>query len=232
MRTLPIETGFVVAVLGAESTGKTTLVRGLREAYDGPARRVAVVDEYLRAFCDLHGRTPHRQEQAAIAAEQTRRIAGAARVHDLVFADTTALMTAVYSELVFDDAALRNSAARDHSACDLTLLTALDIAWQPDGVQRDGPAVRQPVDRLIRAALTRSATGFAVIAGSGGARLAAAIASVDRALARSLLPAASSAAASPASSSAIEQPAPAGSWRCHCERCSDPAAERRGLRCR
>lgn len=188
---LPGRPGFIVAVLGAESTGKTTLVRALRETFAGRDRRVAVVEEVLRAFCDRQGRTPLRHEQADIAAEQTRRIADAAAGHDLVFADTTALMTAVYSELVFGDVSLYADAARAHAACDLTLLTALDIAWQPDGLQRDGPGVRQPVDRLIRSALTRSSTGFSVIAGSGSARLEAAVASVDRALAAPRVPSAS-----------------------------------------
>lgn len=215
--TSPERPGFIVAVLGAESTGKTTLVRALHERFADAGRRVAMVEETLRVFCERQGRTPFRHEQAGIAAEQSRRIAEAAARHDLVFADTTALMTAVYSELVFGDVSLRASAERAHSACDLTLLTALDIAWVADGLQRDGPAVRRPVDCLIRAALARTATGFSVIAGSGSARLEAAVASVDRALAASSTVLASALA---------EMPATAQRW--YCERCSDPACERRG----
>lgn len=206
-----IERGIVIAIVGAESTGKSTLARGLAEALRGPRRRVAVVDEFLREFCELHGRTPARAEQAGIAAEQTRRTDDAAAHHEIVVADTTALMTAVYSDIVFGDSALYDDAQRWHRRCDLTLVTALDLAWQPDGLQRDGPHVREPVDERLRAALARAGCGFSVIAGSGGARLDAARACVERALA-----------------SIASQQAPAR-WQWHCERCGDARCERHAL---
>ena len=65
---------FVIALLGAESTGKTTLAHALAGALAArpslpraPAKRIAVVAEYLREFCDRHGRTPRREEQVHIA---------------------------------------------------------------------------------------------------------------------------------------------------------------------
>ena len=72
---------------------------------------------------------PRRDEQAALAAEQSRRIEAAAAAHDIVIADTTALMIAVYSEQVFGDRSLyaaaeawqrehvRPDAARPRSTC-------------------------------------------------------------------------------------------------------------------
>ena len=210
--------GFVVALVGAESTGKTTLAVSLRNALVAPAlrdagvepvRRVALVPEVLREFCDAHGRTPLQHEQAGIAAEQTRRIAAAARGHDIVIADTTALMIAVYSEQVFGDTGLYASAQVDHARCDLTLLTALDLPWQSDGLQRDGPHVRAPVDALVRAALGRAGASYAIVSGSGPARLAAALTSVLRALA----PPPTDVGTSPR-------------WQWHCERCGEPGCER------
>ena len=47
--------GFVIALLGAESTGKTTLALGLRETLNASDRRVVVVTEYLREFCEREG---------------------------------------------------------------------------------------------------------------------------------------------------------------------------------
>ena len=202
---------FVIALLGAESTGKTTLARSLCGALATPTRRVAVVDEYLREFCDAHGRTPRRDEQMHIADEQTRRIAAAAVDHDIVIADTTALMIAVYSEQVFGDTGLYAHALAAHARCDLTLLTALDIAWQPDGLQRDGPQVREPVDARLRAALARAGSGYAVVAGSGAARTSVALASVQRALCPPVLD------------------ANAPRWHWHCERCGDARCERHPL---
>ena len=203
--------GFVIALLGAESTGKTTLALGLCEALNAPGRRVVVVREYLREFCEREGRTPHAHEQRHIADEQTRRIEAATHEHNLVIADTTALMIAVYSDLIFGDTLLYASAQAAHAQCDLTLLTALDLAWQADGLQRDGPHVREPVDALVRCALDRAKIGYSVIAGSGAARLQGALACVQRAL---------------------TAPAPVAAparWHWHCDRCGDPDCERRPL---
>jgi len=178
-----VSPGFVVALLGAESTGKTQLADALGRALGAQGRRVAVVGEVLREFCDREARTPRRDEQAAIAAEQTRRIAAAASGAEIVVADTTALMIAVYSDLVFGDMSLYATAEAEQRRCGLTLLTALDLPWQADGLQRDGPHVREPVDQRIRAALTRAGVAFEPVAGQGSARLAAALVAVERALA-------------------------------------------------
>jgi len=175
--------GFVVALLGAESTGKTTLATELAEALGAPGRRVAVVGEVLREFCDREARTPRRDEQAAIAGEQSRRIAAAAAGAEIVVADTTALMIAVYSDLVFGDRSLYAAAEAEQRRYGLTLLTALDLPWQADGLQRDGPHVREPVDRQLRAALGRAGVAFEPVSGRGSERLAAALAATDRALA-------------------------------------------------
>jgi nicotinamide riboside kinase len=167
---------FVVAILGAESTGKTTLVRELAGTLAGQA-----VDEVLREFCDRARRTPHAHEQAGIAAEQMRRVEAAAAEADLVIADTSALQTAVYSDLVFGDTSLYESALATHARLvDFTLLTALDLPWEADGLQRDGPHVRVPVDTRIRAALQRASIAHAVVAGQGAARLDAARAAITR----------------------------------------------------
>ena len=202
----------VVALLGAESTGKTTLAQSLAEALAADGRRVTGVPEYLREFCTRYGRTPRQDEQAAVAAEQTRRIALAAASHDLVIADTTALMIAVYSDLVFADTGLYAAAEAAHrGACDLTLLTALDLPWQADGLQRDGPHVREPVDALVRAALLRSRTAYGVVFGRGDARVHAALASVRRML---------------DPPSGVDDAGASPRWHWHCERCGDAHCER------
>jgi nicotinamide riboside kinase len=216
----PCRRGFVVALVGAESTGKTTLAGELSRALERPGRSAAHVSEYLREFCDRFERTPRPEEQAAIAAEQTRRIDAAAAAHDIVVADTTALMIAVYSEWVFGDTGLHADAARDHRRSDLTLLTALDLAWTADGLQRDGPQVREPIDALVRRALTDAAAPFAVIAGEGAERLANALRVVEHALAQR---------EDAAASDAAPGTAPRPSWTHVCERCGDPDCERRLL---
>jgi len=165
----------VIAIVGAESTGKTTLASALAERLAADTGLAATwVPETLRDWCTARGRTPRRDEQAAIAVEHSARIEAAAARHGIVVCDTTALMTAVYSQLLFGDDSLEPMAITAHRRCTATLLTAIDLPWQGDGLQRDGPHVREPVDTLVRTLLARHGIGHAVVGGEGPARLAAA----------------------------------------------------------
>ncbi len=166
-----------IAIVGAESTGKTWLAReaATRLAL-ATGLRCTWVPEVLREWCDQQGRTPQRHEQAGIAAEQARRIEAAATTHELVLCDTTPLMTSVYSEHVFGDRSLHAMAlAWQRRHCALSLLTALDLPWVADGLQRDGPQVREPVDALIRGLLIGEALPWSSVAGQGERRLDAAV---------------------------------------------------------
>ena len=168
--------GFVIAVLGAESTGKTTLAQALTTALGEQLKlRTTWVPEWLRTWCHQNGRTPQRHEQEAIARKQTDLIEVAAACHDVVVCDTTALMTAVYSQLLFDDPSLEPLAVQAHARVDLTLLTDLDLPWEADGLQRDGPHVRQPVDQALRQLLMSHQLPWGSVAGLGPQRLACAM---------------------------------------------------------
>ena len=174
--------GVVVALLGAESTGKTTLAAGLGRALAGRGRRVVVVGEACASSATA--RRARRGATSRRRSPPSRRGASMQprRPREIVVADTTALMIAVYSDLVFGDTSLYPSAEAGQRRCDLTLLTALDLPWRADGLQRDGPQVRGPVDRRVRAALARAGVAFEPVRGEGDARLAAALAAVDRTL--------------------------------------------------
>ena len=208
---LPAGPGHVIALLGAESTGKTTLAQELRDALGNEGHHVAMVSEHLREFCDMHGRTPRPDEQRLIADEQMRRITHSAAAHDIVIADTTALTIAVYSDFLFSDRALLAPALQAQSGYALTLLTALDIPWQADAHQRDGAHVREPIDRLLRAALTGADLPFSVVCGTGPLRLSNALAAVRTALRMER-------------ASADVEALPR--WQWVCERCGDAQCER------
>ena len=176
-------TALVIAVLGAESTGKTWLAQALSEHLTrSTGLRCTWVPEWLRLWCDAQGRTPARHEQFEIAQAQQTRIAAAAQAHDIVVADTTALMTAVYSLQVFGDDSLRPFALKQHQQVHLTLLTALDLPWVADGHQRDGPHVREPVDATLHQWLTQAQLPFMRVSGLGTARLNCAARACEAAL--------------------------------------------------
>ena len=176
--------GLVVALLGAESTGKSDLARALAAHYETRLRCIWI-PELLREWCDAQGRTPRIDEQRAIADGQRRRIEAAAQTHALVIADTTPLMTAVYSDYVFGDRSLYADAlAWQRDAVALTLVSGLDLPWLPDGLQRDGPQAREPVDALLRGALAAAGIGYGMVYGDGAPRVQAALTAIDAMLAK------------------------------------------------
>ena len=172
----------IIAVLGAESTGKSQLAVALGESLAGAGLDVAVVPEQLRLFCAARGRTPRADEQRALADAQSGQIRLAAESHAVVIADTTALMTAVYSDLIFDDQGLYAESLSQHRASRLTLVTGLDLPWVADGIQRDGPQAQHAVDARLRRVLQEQRLPFSVVYGAGDERTQSALAVVGRCL--------------------------------------------------
>jgi len=169
-----------IAILGAESTGKTALAHALAERIRTlTGLRTRCVGEWLRDWCAQAGRTPHRDEQMAIARHQHALIDAAAAECDVVVCDTTAIMTAVYSAMLFDDPSIEAFAIAEQARCQVTLLTALDLPWVADGIQRDGPQVRMPVDTRVRALLQAHGIAWSLVAGLGEARVGSALDAVS-----------------------------------------------------
>lgn len=167
-----------IAILGAECTGKTTLAQTLARTLDTPASPVHWVPEALRGWCRQHQRTPQQHEQADIAAAQARAIDRAGPGD--VLADTTPLMTAVYSDVLFQDRSLYQFALAHHAGFDITLLADTDLPWVADGLQRDGPAWRDVVNARLRQVLNEHALRYALIQGRGQARATNALAAIER----------------------------------------------------
>jgi nicotinamide riboside kinase len=215
--------GLVIAIVGAESTGKSTLALAL-------AQRIALetglacthVDEHLRSWCEQMGRTPRVDEQRSIAQTQQDRIATAAASHDVVIADTTAAMVAVYSRFVFNDHSLDDWAAAEHArSVQHTLVTALDLPWVADGLQREGEHVRGPIEAMLRELLAAQGIGWSLVSGSGDARTSSAFDAVTPLL-RHRVPSNSGLFTRLAQRDAA-QPA----WQWVCEKCDVPDCEHR-----
>jgi len=190
----------IISLLGAESTGKSTLAAALHRhlhaaltqlppSPDTP--KVRHTGEYLREWCEQHRRTPEAHEQAHIAQVQAERLKHAQpgfAPTNWVVADTTPLMTAVYSEHYFNDPSLYPLARPFHDPKvsartggqwpPVTLLLGLDLPWQADGNLRDGPATQLAVDNLLRHRLTEWQVPYHTIYGSGHTRVAAALRAV------------------------------------------------------
>lgn len=171
-----------IVVLGAESSGTTTLARALASRYASPW-----VPEYGREYCealpDLFAHAWRTEEFVAIAREQNRREDRAARrAGPVLICDTDAFATGVWHERYVgrrsaDVEALAHGRPSAH-----TLVTEVDIPFVQDGL-RDGEAIRVAMhDRFVER-LREAKRDFTVVRGTVEERLRAAAAVVDAHLA-------------------------------------------------
>ena len=160
-----------IAVVGAESTGKTSLVQALSEQVGA-----VVVPEHLRQFVEQLGRVPTQSEQTPLMQEQIRAEEAAVNRaaslgHPFVLCDSSAIMTAVYSEFYFGDEALYGPALTYHQQVSLTLFCQPDLPWVADTGQRDGPEVQAAVHELLVRRLRGLCGPVVPIVGAGDSRV-------------------------------------------------------------
>jgi NadR type nicotinamide-nucleotide adenylyltransferase len=152
-----------IAILGAESTGKSTLAPALAARYG-----TLWVPEYLREFVDTHQRVPYEDDQPGIARTQRARedaMAASMGARRYLFCDTTPLMTAVYSRVYWGRVPpelLEMEAAHDYA---VTLVAGLDLPWVPDGLMRESEEVRQRVHECLLAVLRERGIPFTLLEG-------------------------------------------------------------------
>jgi nicotinamide riboside kinase len=198
-----------IAILGAECSGKTTLAKRLVAKLTGQGFSACGVDEALREWCATQQRTPQASEQLEIALLQIERVHNAPTC-DYLIADTSALMTAIYSEVLFNDVSLYPLALKDQQRFDLVCVMGLDLPWVADGIQRDGIAMQAKVDTQLRHILQSQGITFSVIYGTGDERLHNAMAALANA---QHLPQVTNERQTP--------------WQWVCDKCSDAQCEHR-----
>lgn len=200
-----------IALLGAECTGKTALAQALVAVLQARGQSACYAPEVLREWCDQHGRTPQVFEQIPIAHAQAQRVLQTSDC-DVLLADTTPLMTAIYSEIVFGDTSLYPFALAHQVVYDLTLVTGLDLPWAADGIQRDGPTMQRRVDARLREVLQAHGLRYSMVYGQGAQRSDCALAALDQC--------AQQAAIGPARPNSGE-----ARWQWVCDKCSDAHCE-------
>ncbi|MEX8517007.1 MAG: AAA family ATPase [Leptothrix sp. (in: b-proteobacteria)] len=199
---------FVITLLGAAGTGKTTLAVALVQALREQNLRTAHVPAPELELIDAAADAP---ALAAAAARQTDLTNAARHGHDCVVVNGSALQFAAACEQRFqpctDRLSLYTEALAAQRRIDLTLLMALDLPTDASALA-PGSEQRQ-LDRLLRAALLAGGIDWSVVAGHGPARLAAALAARQGELRRRT---------STSSQRSL--------WRHACGRCGDPDCER------
>lgn len=165
-----------VVLVGAESTGKSTLASALAEAL-----RTVWVPEYGRSYWEgrrhLINQEWTGEEFRHIAVRQHELVADLARkAHQgIVVCDTDALMTAVWMDryLGEGDPALEEL-AREHPPA-LYLICAPDFPWVQDGT-RESQNQRADMHLKVLRRVEEAGIPFALLAGPPGQRLDEALA--------------------------------------------------------
>jgi HTH-type transcriptional regulator, transcriptional repressor of NAD biosynthesis genes len=138
-----------VAVLGAECTGKTSLIEGLAANVQLRAYDVSFVPELLRDFCVKHARTPRQEEQLPLMQAQCAELLTESPI---VIADCAPITTALYSQMVFNDQSLIARATQFHKEhIDLHLILWPEFSWTTDPLpfMRDGIVAQNQFDQLL-----------------------------------------------------------------------------------
>ena len=121
---------YKVAIIGPESTGKSTLARELAEQFKG-----TYVPEYAREYVERKGRKELTYDEVCeIAREQIRSISEAG----FSFFDTELIVTKVWFEYAFGKVPEWLTEAIKTYPMDLYLLTYPDIPWVPDSARYNG----------------------------------------------------------------------------------------------
>lgn len=167
-----------VCVLGAESTGTTTLARALAAHL-----RTNWVEEYGREYSALKmaGNDPgwRTDEFTRIAEEQTRREDVAARLANRVLiCDTNAFATALWHRRYMGGHSQAVEVIAQGGRCDLYLLTGDEIPFVQDGL-RDGEHIRHEMHRWFEQALGAQSVPWQIVRGSHDARLRMAMVGID-----------------------------------------------------
>lgn len=168
-----------VVVLGAESSGSTTLALDLAGHYN-----TVWVPEYGRDYCAhfqiFDNYNWKAQEFEAIAREQIRRENALAReANRILICDTDAFATRLWHWRYFGEfSAMVDEIAFSHRRPDLYLLTDVNIPFVQDGL-RDGEAIRHEMHLKFIEELEKQAVPWKLISGSRQGRVAAAIEHID-----------------------------------------------------
>ena len=176
---VPVRPYFVrrVCVVGAESTGKTTLAAALAGHF-----QTVWVPEYAREYLTANGNVVTPADMPLIARGQAASEQRLARqANRLLVTDTNLLTTMLWHERYFGEAPAEiQQLAAEHTA-HLYLVCGLDVPWVPDDL-RDSPGHRQWFHDRFHEELTDRGLPFVVLTGPHEERLARAVTEVERLL--------------------------------------------------
>ncbi|MEM6259796.1 MAG: ATP-binding protein [Planctomycetota bacterium] len=163
-----------ISVVGGESTGKSSLVAALAQHYG-----TAYVPEFARDYLTIHG-SEYTPEQAPILARgQMERESEYAQLADKVlFCDTDAMTTMLWSEFYFGRVVPEIVALAKEHVHDLYLLCADELPWENDGLRRSKGSGAW-FDKRLREVMDEWGRGYLEVSGDVPTRVGMAVEQID-----------------------------------------------------
>lgn len=156
----------IVAITGAESTGKSTLSEALSKHYGVPFQR-----EYARNYIrDLHRKYTYQDIEiiAQKQLEQYNQLVN--RSAALVILDTWLLITKVWFEVVFQRAPGWIEQAIEENKIDLFLVCDIDLPWMADDVRENGGENRVWLQKRYIEEIEKHNFAYRIVNGTGANR--------------------------------------------------------------
>lgn len=165
----------IVAITGAESTGKSTLAEALTKHYNVP-----FVPEFARAYIlGLH-RHYNYEDIAFIARKQVEQyILLLSGNYPVIILDTWLLITKVWFEVVYNHFPAWLEENIEKLTIDLFLVCDTDLPWEADDVRENGGENRNILQQKYLDEIQKYNFPYRLIQGNGTLRTQTAIKIID-----------------------------------------------------
>lgn len=169
-----MSTPIKIAIVGPESTGKSTMSAFLANHY-----HTVWVPEYAREYCDALTEAPTWQDEinmfhGQIALENQLL----PKANKILICDTTFITVKIWSDQMFGKAPQEVIDELSHNHYDYYLLLNIDLPWEDDPL-RDFPNMREHFMAVWHKELQALNANYIVISGIGDERYQSAVKAID-----------------------------------------------------
>lgn len=169
-----MSTPIKIAIVGPESTGKSTMSAFLAKHYN-----TVWVPEYAREYCDNLTEAPTWQDEinmfnGQIALENQLL----PKANKILICDTTFITVKIWSDQMFGQSPQQVLDELTHHHYDYYLLLNIDLPWEDDPL-RDFPNMREHFMQVWHQELQALNATYTVISGLGDERYQSAVKAID-----------------------------------------------------
>ncbi|CAG5085396.1 ATP-binding protein [Parvicella tangerina] len=154
-----------IAILGPESSGKTTLANSLSSHFGA-----TLSEEFARSYLSINGKNYEFNDLEYIAIRQFESNSQPTD-HAYLIADTEILTVKIWSEVKYDKVSPKVLSLLDQQKFDFYLLCKPDIPWEKDPL-REHPKFRHELFQMYESALQKLKWPYCIIEGENRAEKA------------------------------------------------------------